>query len=206
MKKPLLQSARPPSTKPESCFATFEQLRGLTPAECDRVLSIAAGRRPTRATVARGRRGITTRYEVARGLRSATLVELPLDDETRWLFERVVQLAGRANDQRWQFELSGIFHPLKCIRYDEGDHYAWHTDLGAGVTSDRKLSITIQLTPSAGYAGGDLELIDAPQPKKTARTRGSMVVFPSYVLHRVAPVTRGTRQALVTWIQGPPLR
>jgi PKHD-type hydroxylase len=66
----------------------------------------------------------------------------------------------------------------------------------------RKLSITIQLSNSDDYEGGDLELLYDKEPYKLDRSRGTFLVFPSFMLHRVTPVTRGTRWSLVAWIGG----
>ena len=88
-------------------------------------------------------------------------------------------------------------------RYDSSDQgfYDWHTDF-AGYRPLRKLSVSIQLSRSDDYEGGDLELQHLPRPTKLDRSRGSFIVFPSFTLHRVAPVTRGTRWSLVAWILG----
>ena len=50
--------------------------------------------------------------------------------------------------------------------------------------------------------GGDLELLYGTEPQKLAKARGTFIVFPSFMLHRVTPVTRGTRWSLVAWIAG----
>ncbi len=61
---------------------------------------------------------------------------------------------------------------------------------------------SIQLSRSEDYDGGDLELFLLNQPQKVERARGVPIAFPSFVLHRVAPVTRGTRWSLVAWVLG----
>ena len=38
------------------------------------------------------------------------------------------------------------------------------------------------------------------------RPQGSVIVFPSFVWHRVTPVTKGTRYSLVLWTCGQPFR
>ena len=69
---------------------------------------------------------------------------------------------------------------------------------------DRKLSMTIQLSDGADYDGGDFEFVDTPSPHPNQfRTKGSILVFPSYLVHKVSPVVRGTRYSLVCWISGP---
>jgi predicted 2-oxoglutarate/Fe(II)-dependent dioxygenase YbiX len=53
------------------------------------------------------------------------------------------------------------------------------------------------------YEGGDLELMYGNQPQTMDKARGAFIAFPSFLLHRVTPVTRGTRWSLVAWILGP---
>ena len=85
-------------------------------------------------------------------------------------------------------------------------HYHWHFDGNAAGKPARKLSITFQMTDGTAYEGGDLEFNRTGEPTKAPRERGTFIMFPSYILHRVTPVTRGTRQALVGWCVGPPFR
>jgi predicted 2-oxoglutarate/Fe(II)-dependent dioxygenase YbiX len=79
--------------------------------------------------------------------------------------------------------------------------YNWHTDF-AGLRPLRKISVSIQLSRADDYEGGDLELMYGIHPQKIERTRGTFIAFPSFMLHRVTPVTRGTRWSLVAWILG----
>jgi PKHD-type hydroxylase len=79
--------------------------------------------------------------------------------------------------------------------------------LGSGL--ERKLSVTVNLSDPGDYTGGDLEFLNGigqllTQPE--LRQRGSIVVFPSTLGHRVTPITSGVRYALVGWMVGPPIR
>ena len=76
----------------------------------------------------------------------------------------------------------------------------------------RKLSATVSLVDGSSYEGGDLEfsfrdsyeIIDKVCDE--IRPRGSIVVFPSFTMHRVKPVTAGTRYSLVAWTLGAPFQ
>ena len=80
----------------------------------------------------------------------------------------------------------------------------------------RKLSVTVNLSDPNDYDGGDLWLTKHPQDSSineletftnpNFRDKGAVVVFPSWVRHRVTPVTRGTRYSAVVWFNGPPIR
>jgi Uncharacterized iron-regulated protein len=62
------------------------------------------------------------------------------------------------------------------------------------------------MSDPAAYDGSDLEMNATGRPEMLPRERGKLILFPSYQLHRVTPVTRGKRSALVAWIGGPPFR
>jgi len=121
-----------------------------------------------------------------------------------WLYQRIWQAALELNRKYFGVEISGITERVQIARYDGSNQgfYTWHTDF-ADLAPRRKLSISVQLSRPEDYEGGDLELLFRDTPHKADRARGALTVFPSFVLHRVTPVTAGTRWSLVTWISGP---
>jgi PKHD-type hydroxylase len=102
--------------------------------------------------------------------------------------------------------LDGFTEPLQISEYGVGHFYDWHLDIGKGAASIRKISFVVQLSEETDYAGGELELLSNIHTKTQPKTRGTIVLFPSYILHRVTRVTRGTRMSLVGWVGGPPYR
>ena len=65
------------------------------------------------------------------------------------------------------------------------------------------------MTDPSQYTGGDLELMNidlTDQHKDDIKMQGTIIAFPSFVKHRVSPVTSGIRNSLVTWLEGPPWR
>ncbi len=130
---------------------------------------------------------------------------IQLEEGTQWIFDRLAQCAITANKEMgWDFDLSGFGDEIQYTEYfgENNGHYSWHGDIGPNVPH-RKLSIVVQLTDPEEYEGGELELsagsflVDAPNKK------GSVIIFPSFVLHRVLPLTSGERRSLVSWISGP---
>ena len=85
-------------------------------------------------------------------------------------------------------------------------HYDWHVDMGRSYAASRKLGFTIQLSNSSDYDGGNLEFHNVEADPQSMRKKGTMAIFPTYWLHRVTPVTRGTRDAVVGWVHGPSYR
>lgn len=128
--------------------------------------------------------------------------------ETERFYGAIVNAIAVLNSQVYQFDISGIDEPLYHVTYPASNqgHYAWHVDQGLRNAPARKLSITFQMSDPGDYEGGDLELNARGEIEKAPRGRGKLVLFPSYILHRVTPVTRGSRSALVTWIVGPKFR
>jgi len=81
-----------------------------------------------------------------------------------------------------------------------GPHYdspVFHAPNGSQVRGD--LSVTLFITPSAEYDGGELH--DSMSGRRVKLEPGSLVVYPSGGLHEVTPVTRGARHAIVFWVQ-----
>jgi PKHD-type hydroxylase len=75
-------------------------------------------------------------------------------------------------------------------------------DIGPGSISHRKVSITIQLSDPSEYEGGDLELWYGGSIIQIPKNKGLTVLFPSFSMHRVTPITKGTRKSLVLWVGG----
>jgi PKHD-type hydroxylase len=124
--------------------------------------------------------------------------------ETKWLFEKLASVVSKINAQHFQFDLTGFGEALQLTHYDQAEHgmYGWHQDYGTGVS--RKLSMTVQLTDPAEYEGGNFQIMTGgDQPTTLKKQRGLIAVFPSYIVHQVTPVTKGSRQSLVAWVSGP---
>jgi len=121
----------------------------------------------------------------------------------RILRKRLWRLVQDINREFFQFELEGILEPLQYAVYESGDHFGWHVDAVAGQKPFRKLSLSIQLSAETDYDGGDLQMQlgcwTLPMPKGL----GDVIAFPTWLPHRVEPVTRGIRHALVVWAHGP---
>lgn len=115
-----------------------------------------------------------------------------------------MELAVQAN-QVWNFDLISVPESIQYTEYydtAEG-HYDWHQDIGPGSASLRKVSITVQLSEADEYEGGDLEMWQGGSSVCTApRGAGVVFIFPSYMMHRVTKVTKGTRRSFVLWVGG----
>ena len=133
----------------------------------------------------------------------------------QWIYRELHPLVGEANrnagwNYHWDWSESCQF-----TKYDgsKKQHYDWHTDAGTRIYENgkvRKLSMIVALVDGSQYEGGDFEINTSSPDKeeiyviKDAKIKGTVVVFPSFVWHRVKPVTSGTRYSLVNWHQGRP--
>jgi PKHD-type hydroxylase len=107
-----------------------------------------------------------------------------------------------ANDMAgWNFDVK---YPQEAQigRYINGGHYKWHVDTFPPDEKNmqRKLSCVLLLNDPSEYEGGELELEDFEEFKLEGK--GSIVVFPSFLRHRVTPVTSGVRYTATCWAMG----
>jgi PKHD-type hydroxylase len=124
--------------------------------------------------------------------------------DNRWIFERLVHQIKTINDQFFNYDLTDI-QSLQFTSYDakEKGFYQKHVDMMYKGTGTRKLSLSVQLSDSSDYEGGDLLLHYKNNPDVAFRNQGTATFFPSWMLHEVTPVTKGKRYSLVAWVQGP---
>jgi PKHD-type hydroxylase len=136
--------------------------------------------------------------------------------DDRWECGYVWYYLHKLNLQYYGYQVNAFdSRQVQYIRYEEGQFFNWHVDEGRGTVDPltlqrnqnlRKLSFSLQLSNSDDYEGGDLVFQDFATGEKTSATRqkGSLIVFDSRVRHKVTPVTKGTRYALVGWLVGDP--
>lgn len=114
-----------------------------------------------------------------------------------------------ANTEAFGFNIVRNDIDIQYTKYsgDKKSFYGWHRDNEYinNKMVDRKLSIIIQLTDPEEYEGGEFEMkIDKDTISISGfEKKGSILVFPSFMEHQVKPTTKGVRNSLVSWIEGP---
>jgi len=143
------------------------------------------------------------------------------------LMMKIYQYIDGINTNQYQFDL-GMITQMEILKYEDGGHYRWHTDTGPEEANFmRKLSTTIELSDPDDYEGGELLVADesiinamhdlkgkelkefwknALEQLKGLKEQGTAVTFPSWLMHRVMPVTKGVRYAVVIWANGPRIK
>lgn len=183
----------------EHPYVTWEN--GFTEEELDRI--IKAGEAQTLQKAVIGGRDSNSDYSE---LRESSVAWLPYSQENSWLFDRMAWIARQLNGQFYKFDLYGFCEDMQFTVYRgelEG-HYTWHVDAGTNNgMPPRKFSLVLQLSNPEDFEGGDLQVFTSSEPATITKKRGLIAAFPSYVLHRVTPVTSGVRKTLVIWTCGP---
>lgn len=140
-------------------------------------------------------------------IRKSNIRFIEPNSETDIIYAKMTDAVFLANDNLFDYDIFSFGENLQFTEYTAPDgKYDSHIDIAPGGPI-RKLSVVVQLSKEEDYDGGELELMfSAEKPLAMKKSQGSVVVFPSFLLHRVKPVTRGTRHSLVGWVNGKPFK
>jgi PKHD-type hydroxylase len=150
--------------------------------------------------------GNSRRYD--QNIRTSKIAWIERNSMTENIYDRMETIILSLNSQFFQYSLAKMA-PLQHAIYNgsEQAHFDWHSDYcretGHEENDFRKLSITVQLSDPSEYQGGELQARARSEIDVAPKTRGTVIAFPSFVLHRVTPVTSGVRKSMVGWILGP---
>jgi PKHD-type hydroxylase len=165
--------------------------------ELKQIIEIAKGYQSKDATITGDPEGPRVEEEV----RSSNIKWLGFNLETEWIYKRILKYMEDANSQMWEFDWDGRTEAIQYTEYYDvkKGHYDWHMDV-CSANPQRKISAVVLLDDD--YEGGLLELRSGHGVNHLERKKGNLIVFPSYMLHRVTSVTKGTRRSLVIWSGG----
>ena len=213
----------PPSEQPSRQCPYLDRIATLanvfTKDECTDIINNALNNWAERESMIQRDKGgkIEQNFESDLDYRNTTLFIPPKPDD--WLFGKILGAILEFNNCKdgYGFQIAGLAEPPNMMRYHAPDldksgkpgKYDWHVDLGPGpVPSMRKLSYSILLNPGE-YEGGEFvskvgrkDVIFEDQQKLPEELPGTMILFPSYILHRISEVTKGTRYSMVGWAHG----
>lgn len=124
-----------------------------------------------------------------------------------WLYDKIMNMVVEANNAVWGFDIHSTFDDIQYTEYlGGGGHYEYHLDIGPSTLSYRKISVVVQLSDPSDYVGGELQILKGKDAEVMPNNKGAVILFPSYLLHRVTPVVSGLRRSLVIWVGGTPYR
>lgn len=181
-------------------FNYYYYANAFTPEEIIQIRELGDSLKTQKAVTGGEGEGTVSDYRISE---IAWIDENP---NSSWLYNKIANYALDANQQMWNFDIWGYFDQLQyTIYYGNGGHYDWHADLGPGI-SNRKLSCVLQLSDPQEYDGGELQMNIGSSIISVPKGLGTLCFFPSFLLHRVTPLTSGVRKSLVTWLAGANLR
>ena len=163
----------------------------FTKEECDKIIKIAKNKGLIKGTT----NGKTD-------VRSSKVSWLYASDDLEFAFRIITDVVLNLNERFFQFDIFGLNEGFQFTNYKApSDNYGKHIDRSNNFIV-RKLSLSIQLTDPKEYEGGELILYENDEGTVMKKEQGTLVLFPSYVLHEVKPVTKGERNSLVAWVTG----
>ena len=192
----------------------------ITPKECEEIISLGLSKNIQTATIM-GNKKPDNKQKI-KELKKTRNSEVSWLNEP-WLYNIFIPLIDNANSRaQWNFDISWAEN-FQFTKYEKTNHYTWHTDSTDKPYQSpdpnfngkiRKISLVASLSDSNDYEGGDLQidLSNSTNRKpnivtiKELRQKGSVVIFPSFMWHRVTPITKGTRFSLVMWNIGNPFK
>lgn len=194
----------------------------LTPRFCNEVLEYGKSHQKETALIGDLKKDTITKKQIKDLKKKRDSEVVWLDDH--WIYKEIQPYIQQANKEaKWNFDWD-YSESCQFTKYSSGQYYGWHCDSWNVPYKDinknrngkiRKLSVTCSLSDPSEYEGGELEFnFNHPDKRKKDNirkcieisSRGSIVVFPSFVWHRVCPVKKGTRYSLVIWNLGYPYR
>jgi PKHD-type hydroxylase len=173
------------------------QTKLFTQDECQEIINYGNNFKKNFSTIA------NEKNPANENIRKCNIAWIYPNQETYQIFERLSQTIKNLNEEFFKFDITGMQEGLQFTEYNApSDHYIAHQDLNFG-NQIRKLSAVVQLTNPNNYEGGNLLIYGQENPDVLNNEQGSLILFPSYMLHKVTPITKGTRYSLVSWITGP---
>ena len=127
--------------------------------------------------------------------------------QNHWFGGVLLQHGVQANKaMQWDFEITAN-EDVQFASYGPEQHYQWHTDTFflSGRPTDRKVTVVCLLNDPSEFEGGEFQ-IRLYQEYAAPLTKGTMIAFPSFLEHRVVPVTSGLRKSATMWLSGPRFR
>jgi len=139
-------------------------------------------------------------------VRNCVISWIEVEEKSNSIFLKLSDIVNTLNDKFYKYDLTEM-ESIQFTEYnaDSEDFYTSHSDDGYKFNLFRKLSVSVQLTDPLEYTGGELMFYRNTLNECSVAPKeiGSVIVFPSFVIHEVKKITSGTRRSLVTWINGP---
>ena len=169
----------------------------LTPNECEHIQSNL-------------NRDITAGWQdsPASGVTKTAKTSIVQWNRAKEYLSKIEDLAHMTNENYFGFNINR-YHEFSTVNYNEysseqKQEYGWHADcFKLEKQSDIKLTVIVNISTES-YTGGELQLfLNHERTSHALNDSGAVIVFPSWIQHRVTPVTSGTRKSVSFWLIGP---
>ena len=183
------------------CVTTNNPL--FSPKQCQMIIEAGRAQPKQDASVGAGQKGGAT---VDTKTRTSHISWIPFSKMPE-MYKDIEKIMKATNGNHFGFDGMQITEMAQYTEYPSGGFYDWHMDSDVNFVHEptvRKISMTCLLSHESEFEGGELQL--EKEKNKIKLVQGQAVFFASFLLHKVAPVTRGVRKSLVMWFGGSPLR
>jgi PKHD-type hydroxylase len=181
---------------PLECFAVWRD--AFTPEEIARITFLEAHMDFENGTVG-------GRKSSHKEIRDSDVAWLHPDHNTDWIFQRFSGVISQANRDHFMYDVEGL-DALQYTKYGLDQHYTWHWDVAFGWENyQRKISLVMLLDDPEDYEGGEFEICNngnLDDIKSLKPNKGDILLFASWMPHRVKAVTSGSRRSVVSWVMG----
>lgn len=180
----------------------FEYDDFFTEAECDTIIEIGESLNPTFGQIYNGDPGGAVKNDI----RKCGVSWIRPNEDTAWIFQKLAFVSQDINKKYFNFALEWG-EDAQFTKYDSKyqGFFGKHIDtIAFSGESVRKISMSVILNED--FEGGDLNLYINDNPHVVRKKKGNVVIFPSFLLHEVTPVTAGVRYSLVNWVNGARFR
>lgn len=167
--------------------------------DCEKIIDYGNSKEKNVATLI----DATQNSYIEKDVRNSNVVWMDLiDEEIKFCFQRISEVVNDANNNFFKFDILGFVERFQFAEYTSPHgNFNWHIDK-VYKNKIRKLTAVVMLSDTSSFEGGILELKFNNEETNPNIKQGDIIIFPSYVLHRVTPVTFGTRYTMVGWVTG----
>lgn len=144
-------------------------------------------------------------FRVENNVYRATFRPIPLEDNFKWLYDRMSKSFMKSNFDNFNYDLIGISEYPQLVSYEKDDFCNWHRDITQGNVI-RKLTAIVQLSDPTSYQGGNVLEFETSEVNLCLKDRGSASIFSSFITSSVRPIESGTCHQLMFWTTGPNFR
>jgi len=176
----------------------YEEENFFTSAENTKLIELGLKLKPSQSGI-----GIDTPV-IDSNIRTSNQSWIHYSLDSEWLFRKIAERIKIVNENLFKFNIQ-TFDGLQFTVYEQSQRgmYSKHTDCGPLSCLMRKLSMIVLLSDPSEYEGGELLIYPNAVPQTVVKKQNKIIIFPSFLIHEVTPVTKGTRYSLVTWVSGP---